>query len=237
MVGHNCPRDHGSIEPKATSGVSRQVVQHYAEMEDVGAYMKIANNKLNGLSRCPQCGVAAPHITRSSGHWSNGRWWLLAACQSCENMMMLRSKPTTSNTYEGAEIDEVLPRNEEVEDALPERARRYMSQALDSFSAPDGAAMLLGSAVDAMLKAKELVDGSVYERIGQAVSAGLLTQEMADWAHEVRLGSNQPRHADLDTPHMSLEDAKALSEFTIMLGHILFTLPARVAKRRATHSA
>jgi Domain of unknown function (DUF4145) len=58
--------------------------------------------------------------------------------------------------------------------------------------------MVAGSAVDAMLKHHGYKDGSLYARIDEALKDNLLTKGMADWAHEVRLGSNRPRHADED---------------------------------------
>ena len=49
-----------------------------------------------------------------------------------------------------------------------------------------------------MLKKKEYKKGSLYSRIDKAAEDHLITEEMAKWAHEVRLDSNEPRHdADL----------------------------------------
>lgn len=134
-------------------------------------------------------------------------------------------------------VERLFPSGITVADELPERARNYLSQAKSSLNAPDGCVMLAGSAVDAMLKEKGLTEGSVYTRIDEAVTQNILTQEMADWAHEVRLGSNRPRHADQDHPHMTLDEAKQALEFSEMLGHILFVLPARVAEGRASVTA
>ena len=99
--------------------------------------------------------------------------------------------------------------------------------------------MLAGSAVDAMLKLKGYDDGSVYSRIEKAVKDGLLTIEMRDWAHAVRLEANKPRHADLDEPHASQESATQTIEFAEALGEYLFVLPERIArgKRAALEAA
>jgi hypothetical protein len=83
-----------------------------------------------------------------------------------------------------------------------------------------------------MLQAKDYVDGSLYHRIDKACSAGLLTQEMGSWAHEIRLASNAPRHADLDDPHLTHEEASNLLEFATALAQFLFELPARVQRGR-----
>jgi hypothetical protein len=102
-------------------------------------------------------------------------------------------------------VGRLFPDVATIDDALPERAANYLQQAIDSRHAPDGAAMLTGSAVDAMLKAKGLTKGSLYDRINEAVEKQLLTQDMADWAHEVRLGSNRPRHPDDEDAHVAPE--------------------------------
>tara|TARA_R110002096_G_scaffold10277_2_gene39877 strand:+ start:2526 stop:2828 length:303 start_codon:yes stop_codon:yes gene_type:complete len=92
--------------------------------------------------------------------------------------------------------------------------------------------MLAGSAVDAMLKEKNLTEGSLYKRIDEAVDSGVITADMAEWAHEVRLGSNRPRHADEESPHTSPEEAKRSVEFATTLGHVLFVLPERIKRAR-----
>jgi hypothetical protein len=111
---------------------------------------------------------------------------------------------------------------------LPEPARAFLQQAFETLHAPDAAAVMAGSAVDAMLKAKGLTDGSLYTRIDQALANNLLTGGMAEWAHSVRLGSNRPRHADAERPHVSREEAKQSVDFAEALGNFLFVLTARI---------
>ena len=79
-----------------------------------------------------------------------------------------------------------------------------------------------------MLKDKGLENGSLNDRTNQAVKQGILTQGMADWAHRVRLDSNNPRHADLDDPHMTKEDAERAFDYAKTLAEILYVLPSRM---------
>jgi len=79
-----------------------------------------------------------------------------------------------------------------------------------------------------MLKDNGLRDGSLYTRIGEAVTAGILTNRMAEWAHRVRLDANNTRHADEDIPHMSREDAQRAFEFAEALGDFLYVLPSKM---------
>lgn len=128
----------------------------------------------------------------------------------------------------------IWPNARVVADEIPNSARRYLAQAIDTLHAPDGAVLLAASAVDAMLKARGLTEGSLYKRIEQAAQQHLITSDMALWAHEVRLGANDTRHADEDRPHHEREEAERLIEFASALADFLFVLPAKVARGRAT---
>lgn len=127
-------------------------------------------------------------------------------------------------------VIQYFPSIGEADEAIPERARTYLSQALDSLSAPSGAVMLAASSVDAMLKAKDLKTGSLYSRIDEAVTTNLITPEMAQWAHDVRLDANDERHADENALLPSLDDARRAVDFATALGQFMFVLPARVKR-------
>jgi len=92
--------------------------------------------------------------------------------------------------------------------------------------------MLAASCVDAMLKEKGLKDGSLYERIEQAATQHLITDDMAEWAHDIRLDANDERHSDEKSEMPSNLDAKRVVEFAEALGEILFVLPSRVRRGR-----
>jgi hypothetical protein len=83
-----------------------------------------------------------------------------------------------------------------------------------------------------MLKEKGLKKGALYHRIEEAAKNGLITSEMAAWAHEVRLDANDERHADESAGLPTDEDAKKCIEFTRALGDLMFVLPARVERGR-----
>jgi len=122
----------------------------------------------------------------------------------------------------------IFPDAKTAHEDIPEPARTFLQQAYETLHAPDAAAVMAGSAVDAMLKAHGLEAGSLYARIDEALTKNLLTKGMADWAHEIRLGSNRPRHADKEKPHVSPDEAKQSVEFAEALGNFLFVLTARV---------
>jgi hypothetical protein len=53
---------------------------------------------------------------------------------------------------------------------------------------------------------------------------------MGERANEVRLGSNRPRHADTESPHLSGHQAQQSVEFVEALGHYLFVMSSPVKK-------
>jgi hypothetical protein len=188
--------------------------------------------QLSGLARCPHCNVANPNLMRVWG--SQGKtvrrdgglqkWWGAFGCASCGSIVVAKGD------HAGAEfiIDEIFPRPKSAHEDVPEPARTFLQQAYDTLHAPDAAAVMAGSAVDAMLKAQGLVDGSVYQRIDQALAKNILTEGMAKWAHTVRLGANRPRHSDEKKPHVMPDEARQSVDFAEALGNFLFVLSARV---------
>ena len=72
-----------------------------------------------------------------------------------------------------------------------------------------------------------ITDKKVIEK---AVQDGLMTKEMAAWAHAVRLDANDQRHADQAADLPSEEDAKRCIEFARALGEFLFVLPTRIQR-------
>ncbi|WP_245331015.1 DUF4145 domain-containing protein [Mesorhizobium sophorae] len=130
----------------------------------------------------------------------------------------------------GARMDSIAlyPDAKEAHADIPDPARAFLQQAFQTLHAPDAAAVMAGSAVDAMLKKHGLTDGSLYARIDEALKLNLLTDGMAKWAHSVRLGSNRPRHADENRPHVSPDEAKQSVEFAEALGNFLFVLTAKI---------
>ena len=71
-------------------------------------------------------------------------------------------------------------------------------------------------------------DGSLYYRITKAVEDHLITKEMAEWAHEVRLDANDQRHAEEDTELPTEKHAQTALDFARALAEFLYVLPSKV---------
>lgn len=182
------------------------------------------------LSRCPHCNVDTPslisvhQVETTNFQTQNNRKWRIYKCSRCGGLVI-----ASSNQY-GSAVKEVYPKSRNVDTAIPEKARTFLEQALHSLQAPAGAVMLAASAVDAMLKDKGYKDGHLHPRIEQAAKDHLITEEMARWAHKVRLGANEQRHADESAQLPTPEEAQMSVEFALALGEFMFVLPERVRR-------
>ena len=188
---------------------------------------------LEGIARCPHCGIANPQLVmrwHSQQHTPHaigpGNMWAAYSCTRCGGVVT--AKGANNDGTSNAEIIAVFPAAKEAHADIPEPARKFLQQAYETLHAPDAAAVMAGSAVDGMLKALGYKDGNLYGRIDQAVKDQKLTAGMGDWAHEVRLGSNRPRHSDESEPHVSPEQAAQSVEFAEALGYFLFVLTKRI---------
>lgn len=189
----------------------------------------ISGDKLYGLGRCPHCSVASPNMNNlwsdSFKNLAGSFGWATYRCSTCNGVVSSRLRVINASQLE---LVEMYPESKRAHEDIPQPARTFLQQAYETLHAPDAAAVMAGSAVDGMLKAKDYLDGSLYARIDKALEDNLLTKGMADWAHSVRLGSNRPRHSDADKPHVSPDEAKQSVEFAEALGNFLFVLTAKI---------
>ena len=189
--------------------------------------MTVLQQNLN-IDRCPHCSVNKPlflklHKVDTHNHASqNKRTWCMYKCNNCGGVVIAAASAF------GQKATEIYPPPKKVDTDIPERAKEYLKQAIDSLHAPAGALMLAASSVDAMLKEKGYQSGTLYTRIEKAAEDHLITSEMAQWAHEVRLDANDQRHADNSASLPTEPDAKRVIDFTEALAQFLFVLPQKV---------
>ncbi|MCG8641443.1 MAG: DUF4145 domain-containing protein [Desulfobacterales bacterium] len=182
------------------------------------------------LDRCPHCGVDRPTISILGNYQTQNfdksviRHWATYSCKRCGGAIVASAKQMNYD------VTDIFPKSPEVDPSVPPKAQSYLTQAINSKSAPAGAVMLTASAVDAMLKAKSYTEGGVYQRIEAAVNDHLITPEMAQWAHEVRLEDNGREDADEAAALPSAEDAEKVIDFALALADFLFVLPAKIQR-------
>jgi Domain of unknown function (DUF4145) len=174
--------------------------------------------------------ISEGFLPRSDGQ--SGNQWSAYACLKCGSLVVAKSYP--GNHLVDNNPCAIFPEPKQAHEDIPETARTFLQQAYDTLHAPDAAAVMAGSAVDAMLKFLDYTEGSLYSRIDKAFDDRILTQGMADWAHSVRLGSNRPRHSDEKEPHVSPAEARRSVDFAEALGNFLFVLTAQIRRGMET---
>ncbi len=189
------------------------------------------------IDPCPHCGKANPTlvlrgepIQTKTHDKQNPRFWGVYACRSCGGLVIAGGKTVRDNAPYATVFQEIYPSISAISDSIPEKPREFLRQAQDSLHAPAGAIMLSASAVDAMLKEKGYKDGSLYARIDKAATDHLITEGMAQWAHQIRLDANVQRHADLNVPLPDEKEAKLAFDFAVAFAEYLFVLPAKVSR-------
>lgn len=190
------------------------------------------------ISRCPHCNIARPRLTKkntltTTDHAGEGkRYWAIYDCATCGGLV------TTASLYGTDDyVTEMYPSPKQVAEELPPRTREYLKQAIETTHAPAGSIMLAASAVDSMLKAKDLKQGTLYFRIDKAAEDHIITKEMALWAHDVRLDANDQRHSNEEASLPAAQDAMRAVDFAKALGDFLFVFPNVVAQGRAKATA
>lgn len=180
------------------------------------------------LHRCPHCQIAKPNLSmiyKDIVAAGDGGWVFALQCGSCGLLTVVQASKflTVVNTW---------PKPKTYSMDIPERARESLADAHDALATPRLSIIGSATAVDWMLKEKGYKTGNLHKRIEQAAADHLITPDMKDWAHEVRLEANNERHADDELPKPTLEDAQRVLKFAEALAELLFELPARVARGR-----
>lgn len=202
----------------------------------------LSNGVTHGLERCPHCGVSTPLISSvgdpilNYSDGSLGHWYYTGRCSKCNNVILFHGFSSTNRKIDNIRllikitVDRMFPELDSIPNNMPSKAARFYKQAIESIHAPDGAIMLAASSIDAMLKDKGFSQGSLYSRIELASEKHVLTEQMKQWAHEIRLSANEPRHADEEFDGASKADAEQTLQFAKALGEYLYDLPSRIEK-------
>jgi hypothetical protein len=140
------------------------------------------------LDRCPHCSINKPNLCRTHNDYSttaddgrNQRIWCTYSCAKCGGVVTAWCYPNDRS------VKGIFPERRLIDESLPAKVASFLQQAIDCLHSPDGCVMLCASAIDEMLKARGYKDGNLYPRIKQATKDGVLTEDMSEWAHDVRL--------------------------------------------------
>lgn len=100
-----------------------------------------------------------------------------------------------------------------------------------SINANRAAVLMARTAIEAMAKNKKITDGNLYQKIDAMAEKNIITDQLAEEAHQIRLLGNDMAHGDLDEP-VSREDATEILGFLDSVLNYVYQQPAAVERRK-----
>jgi len=189
--------------------------------------------KTLAISRCPHCDIAKPYLFEVHSEYDEGSTYSnpilskVYKCSACHKLVTAWGYAIPRMPME-VDVVEFFPPLKTVDSSLPKKAAAFLNDAIATVAHPSACVMACASSIDEMLKQRGLTEGTLNTRINEAKKAGILTEDMAIWAHKIRLDANDQRHADLNADIPTVEQAKQLVEFAEALADLLFVLPAKM---------
>ena len=195
---------------------------------------------------CPRCGTKGAGLklhhpgVRLYEFGDRQHFDALATCQLCDRSMVVT---LSIDSYQAVTLKDAQAKHSKVEDVAPtppstaapeftpENAGRFFEQGMENLPRNwDAAGTMFRKALEAGLRDRwPKVTGTLYQRIEKVAAQGGLTEDMKDWAHQIRLDGNEAAHEDQP---ISEGRAQALSEFTKLFLLYVFNLPGMLAEAR-----
>lgn len=117
---------------------------------------------------------------------------------------------------------------------MPKDIASAASEAYSCFSinANRAAVLMARTAIEATAKDKQITDGNLYQKIDAMAEKNIITDQLAEEAHEIRLLGNDMAHGDLAEP-VSEEDASDILGFLDSVMDYVYQQPMLLQKRKA----
>lgn len=181
-----------------------------------------------------------------------GSYSLVFKCQSCFKLLIAEvtrfgpyspeylanntTYPVIINKSENYQVTNIYPKARAfiAPASTPDRASKFFVEAKEDFVRGrfETSAMNCRKVIDIATKHLHLGnEDKLVRRISALRETGLITQEMADWAHIVRIDTNGAIHSDEE---FTYDEVDQLLKFTEVFLTYAFTLPALVREKRET---
>jgi hypothetical protein len=183
---------------------------------------------------CPRCRCHTNLIYRAGYERSiAGGKYLYHAVEECNNchqhFLTIRLKNQYGQILKS--YPEGLPKT--VNSLISDSVKKDFEEALlcQSVGAYRGAAVLARRAVQLICLDKGAKEGEkLYKQIEELFDNNIITQDIKDWADEVRYIGNDAAHPNKE--EVNKEDSEDILELLESLCDVLYVAPARAAKRK-----
>jgi len=174
---------------------------------------------------CPYCHKHT-HLNKVGEYGiSTGQWWM-GECNSCHNVVLIHHREIYPNP---------LPRP--INERIKGEIKKDFEEANSCFSvnAFRASAVMARRALQSICLDKGVNENDkLIKQIDWLFSQGIITKDLKEWAHEVRLVGNDaahPKKPDKDTP-ISKDDAEEILQLLEQFTQTLYVAPAIAAERK-----
>ena len=195
----------------------------------------IPQRVLGSLSlKCPRCDANGTFDYRGNVMWIVQGVPMEYSLWSCPNPECNIIVYVTTDE-QGTILDTYPKRVPKIEQAVPSSVRSDMEEAYKSFNAGAwrASAAVGRRALQSSLLELKATKGKLQDQIDEVYAKTMITKEIRDWAHEIRLIGNDGAHPDKDgLQDVTEDDAKELLEFLEKYTDYVYIMPAKVAASR-----
>lgn len=142
-----------------------------------------------------------------------------------------RAKETTEIPYDAEITLFPSPPKAKTDTAWPEKIGQLFADIQDAMNEGKSPIMIVSNTrtvLETCLKNLGGTGSTNYDRIKSLQTSGVLTEPIADWAHDLRRFGNDATH----DAEATRQDAVAFVEFMIQFMTVAFSLPAQIQRRR-----
>lgn len=140
---------------------------------------------------------------------------------------------------EGNEIIDQYPKRiPKLDPAIPSDVANDYVEAIKCFdvSACKASVVMCRRALQTSVIGKGASKGHLIDQIDELCTKGIITEDIKNWAHEIRLTGNIGAHPD-GLENVTPEDAEDLIKFMEEYLNYVYIMPAKVAAKRAREKA
>jgi hypothetical protein len=173
---------------------------------------------------CPHCGIHSTISLRTSfgSHY-------IYTCDRCDKLTLL--------VIENREVTDQYPKRvPKIDSSIPQDAANDYVEAIKCFDvgANKASVAMCRRALQASLIQKGAGKGKLVDQIDELFDKGIITEDIKNWAHEIRLTGNVGAHPDQDgLGNVTPQDAEELIKFIEEYLNYVYIMPAKVAEKRA----
>jgi hypothetical protein len=190
---------------------------------------------------CPHCNVVSNFSSHSStsGQWGDGasRRQLTAMSMLCHNcggiIMSFTEQNERGHHSEWKTFPSSIPR---VDETVPAKVSQDYVSAVNCASIGEfkAAATMFRRCLQQIMLDKSAKGNTLNDQIKDLEARQIITADLKDWAHEIRLWGNEGAHpSDDGLDELTSEEVEVIQDFLERLFDYIYIMPAKVASSRA----